>query len=306
MPPLDVAVDCPVYRFVPRPASGGNVRRAVGAAGRRSGSASNARRAATPKTWRIGLIVGPSGSGKSTIARAMFADRVYRRGVAAGPGGHRRPGRPADQGDHRPVHGRGVQLAAELGQAVPRAQQRGAVPLRPGPALAQCDATRVAGRVRRIHQRGGPQRGAGGVGGDRQGAARRADRRAVRGRHLPLRRDRVAPAGLGHRHGHLDVHAEVSSTTADRACNLSLPARCVAVVCASSLSERRAEHGGPLLPGPVGGQPGGVLRDRVADRAERTAGGSAASSRCPTTRASASAWPWPRRWPSCTAAKATA
>ena len=43
------------------------------------------------------------------------------------------------------------------------------------------------------------------------------DRRPLRGRHLPLRRDRVAPAGLGHRHGHVDFQAEVSSSTADRA-----------------------------------------------------------------------------------------
>jgi hypothetical protein len=32
----------------------------------------------SPPRWQIGLIVGPSGSGKSTIARAMFGDRVYR------------------------------------------------------------------------------------------------------------------------------------------------------------------------------------------------------------------------------------
>ena len=47
--------------------------------------------------------------------------------------------------------------------------------------------------------------------------AQRADRRPVRGRHLPLRRDRVARAGLGDRHGHGDFHPEVSSATADRA-----------------------------------------------------------------------------------------
>ena len=43
------------------------------------------------------------------------------------------------------------------------------------------------------------------------------DRLPVRGRHLPLRRDRVARAGLGDRHGHGQLLAEVSSATADRA-----------------------------------------------------------------------------------------
>ena len=39
----------------------------------------------------------------------------------------------------------------------------------------------------------------------------------LRRRHVPLRRHRVARARLGHRHGHRQLHAEVSSATADRA-----------------------------------------------------------------------------------------
>ena len=49
------------------------------------------------------------------------------------------------------------------------------------------------------------------------------------------------------------------------------------------------------------GVPVAFCATAVADRRGRTAGASAASSRCPTIKASASAWPWPRRWPSCTA-----
>ena len=219
--------------------------------------------------WRVGLIVGPSGSGKSTVARAMFAGSVYRprewppdRAVVDGLGD--RPikeitglftavgfSSPPSWVKPYQVLSNGEQFRCDLARRRARMCRPGCRPAG-GPG-------EIVG-VRRVHQRGGPQRGAGGVGGDRQGAAGRADRRAVRRRHLPLRRDRVARAGLGHRHGHLDVHAEVSSTTADRACDLSLPARCVAAVCAASLFERGAEPGRPLLPGPLGRQPGGVLR----------------------------------------------
>ena len=178
--------------------------------------------------WQIGLIVGPSGSGKSTIARAMFGDRVYRpRAVAGRSGGDRRTGRAADQGDHPPVHRRRLLLAAELDQAVQRAEQRRAVPLRPGPGAGRNDECRrmndectkaenphlrftfvirpssfAARRLRRVHQRGRSERGPGRVGGDCQGHPRGPDRLPLRGRHLPLRRDRVARAGLGDRHGH--------------------------------------------------------------------------------------------------------
>ncbi len=96
---------------------------------------------------------------------------------------------------------RRLQLAAELDQAVSRAQQRRAVPLRPGPGtgrsscrfwvaeLRSCRAnapqpehpepttaeptTRsAAGRLRRVHQRRRSQRGPGRVGGDCQGDPR--------------------------------------------------------------------------------------------------------------------------------------
>ena len=64
--------------------------------------------------------------------------RLLPEAVAAGPGRDRRAGRASDQGDHRVVHRRGVQFAAELGEAVPGPQQRRAVSLRPRPALARC------------------------------------------------------------------------------------------------------------------------------------------------------------------------
>ena len=151
---------CPV-RFVPRAAGGGHVRRAAGA----EGVAAVPRRAA-------GRLLGsdladradrrPLGSGKSTIARHLFGERLYRaRAVAGGPGGDRRPGRPADQASHRAVHRRGLQLAAELDQAVSGALERRAVSLRPGPGAGQGRPARRPGGLRRIHQRGGPQRGAG-------------------------------------------------------------------------------------------------------------------------------------------------
>ena len=122
---IDVTVDCPVFDSF-------RVQQVAGmfdvplASGRRSGSAWKCPTTLGDEPWRIGLIVGPSGSGKSTIARRMFGQRLYRpREWPRGPGGDRRPGRPADQGDHRPVHGRGLQLAAELDQAVPRALSNG-------------------------------------------------------------------------------------------------------------------------------------------------------------------------------------
>ena len=252
----------------------------------------------------MGLIVGPSGSGKSTIARTMFPDSIYvaksGRPIARSSTGWGAP----DQGDHGPVHGRRLQLAAELGQAISGVEQRGAVSLRPGPGVAQCGEVRAACSILLLSSGRCPPDAVRGlfrsqianldygdhtplvvfdeftsvvdrnvarvVSAATAKALARAHRRPLRGRHLPLRRDRLVAARLGHRHGHLDLHPEVSSTTADRACNLSLWARCVAAVCASSLSERQFEHGLPLLPGVVGRQPGGVLRHGVADRPQES------------------------------------
>ena len=75
---MEIAVDCPVYRFVSRPASGGDVRRAVVRSGPRNGFRVDLPGGLDAEAWRVGLIVGPSGSGKSTVARAMFAQSVYR------------------------------------------------------------------------------------------------------------------------------------------------------------------------------------------------------------------------------------
>ena len=166
--------------------------------------------------WQIGLIVGPSGSGKSTIARRLFGERLYRRDEwPHGSGGGRWPGRPADQGDHRPVHRRGLQLAAQLDQAVHvlsggeqfrcdlaralaarsresrvesrelraesrvRSEESGSRLCTPDSQLSTLGSRLSTGGLRRIHQRGRPQRGADRLGGDRQGRSARARSRAA-------------------------------------------------------------------------------------------------------------------------------
>ena len=65
------------------------------------------------------------------------------------------------------------------------------------------------------------------------------------------------------------VPAEASSATGDRAGNLSLPAPCLAPVCASSLFERLAQRAGPLLSGLVARHAGRLLRDVARDRPAR-------------------------------------
>ena len=90
------------------------------------------------------------------------------------------------QADHRPADGRRLQLAAGLDQALPRAQRRRAVSLRPGPGAGARRMRQAAERVepsgdaadrglRRVHQRRRSQRGADRLGGGGQGDSRRAD-----------------------------------------------------------------------------------------------------------------------------------
>ena len=221
--------------------------------------------------WRVGLIVGPSGSGKSTLARAMFADRVYRpRAVAAGPRGHRRAGRTADQGDHRPVHGRRVQFAAELDQALSRAEQRGAVSLRSARALAQCDATGslvVFDEFTSVVDRNVAR------------VVSAATAKALRGGRIAGRFVAVTC--------HYDVTEwlqpdwviDMATSTFTRRCLPRPPIELAIFRCgrgAWPLFARHhylsgaLEHGGPLLPGPLGRQPGGVLRNRLAHWPEKS------------------------------------
>ena len=111
---------------------------------------------AADEAWQIGLIVGPSGSGKTTIARqhwpaAYAAARAWPRRPRRG----RRLCRGPDQGHHRHADRRGLQFPAALDQALPRALQRRALPLRPGTGDPR---GRRAGGLRRVHQRRGPHR----------------------------------------------------------------------------------------------------------------------------------------------------
>ncbi len=198
--------------------------------------------------WSIGLIAGPSGSGKSTIARAIFGDRVYRprdwatdRAVIDGLG--QRPIKEITRlftavGFSSPpswikpyqVLSGGEQFRCDLARALAGdeggrrraeggedSQQRAigedsksVVPpsaLRLPPLVVFDEFTSVVDRnVARVV-----------VGGRGQGHPRGSNRLPLRGRDLPLRRDRVARARLGHRHGHGHLFAEASSATADPA-----------------------------------------------------------------------------------------
>ena len=182
--------------------------------------------------WEIGLIVGPSGSGKSTVAAAMRirpSELVRRRRLARRPRRHRLLRRPAGAAGRRTVHGRRLQLAAVVGQAVPRAELRRAVSLRFGagavarvpsqePRVQMPDGLTTGlrrltpdsdspRRLRRIHQRRRSQRRPGLLGGDRQGDSPRPHSVPVRRRDVPLRRGRVARARLGARHGHGELYS---------------------------------------------------------------------------------------------------
>ena len=218
MPHIDVTVSCPVFDSF-------RVQQVAGMfdvpLARRASERFQVDIADWDDAWRIGLIVGPSGSGKSTIAREIFGPQLYRR--AAWPedravidcvlpeaaGGTAHQWHTVDQGDHPAVHGRGIRLAAELGKAIPRAEQWRAIPLRPGPGAGgnRSDGVRgveggvnashrapahlhnphpTASGFRRVHQRGGPQRGPRGIGRRGPGDPARPDRLPFRGRHLPL------------------------------------------------------------------------------------------------------------------------
>ena len=166
-------------RFVPRPAGGRACSTCRWPSGRRERF--RRRRARTGRR----LADRPDRRARRAAARArspgeLFGERLYRAAaLARGSRGGRLPGRPADQGDHRAVHGRGFQLAAELDQAVPRAlaAASSSAATWPGRWPRRASGRRAAaGRVRRVHQRGRPQRGADRLGGDCQGDSRGADR----------------------------------------------------------------------------------------------------------------------------------
>ena len=172
--------------------------------------------------------------------------RVPAAGLADGSGGDRRTGPAADQRNHPPVHRRRFLFAAELDQALQvlssgeqfrcdlaralagdeggRRGRRAEKTVSSGPSAKTPRASSALrpppsalGRFRRVHQRGRSERGAGRFGGRCQGHPRGPDRLPLRGRDLPLRRDRVARARLGDRHGHGHLLAEASSATADPA-----------------------------------------------------------------------------------------
>ena len=163
--------------------------------------------------WRTGLIVGPSGSGKSTIARRLFGDRLYRR--------HRWPRDRAvvDCLGERPVK-EITSLFTAVGFGSPPSWIKPYHVLSGGEQF-RCDLARAlasgSGEWRVVAFDEFTERGQDRLGGDRQGKSQRHDPVPFRGGHLPLRRHRVAPARLDHRHGHVRVRPEASSTTPDRA-----------------------------------------------------------------------------------------
>ncbi len=196
--------------------------------------------ASPPSAWQIGLIVGPSGSGKSTIARRMFGARLYRprqwpddRAVIDGFGarpikeitrlltavGFSSP--PSWIKPYRVLSG-GEQFRCDLARALSgRRCRTGCQPVLRNPVpkkhTGQVNNLSYNRRLRRVHFGCRSERRAGRLGGDREGHPRGLDRPPLRRRHLPLRRHRVARAGLGDRHGRGPIFPEASSATADRA-----------------------------------------------------------------------------------------
>ena len=187
--------------------------------------------------WRIGLIVGPSGSGKTTVARRLFGSKLIEhqswpenravvdcfgdRSIREITGLLTAVGFSSPPSWIKPynVLSGGERFRCDLARALggdacdgpsgerekenSRAALRSLRSARPG--------------LRRIHQRRRSHGRESRFGGGGQSDSQRQDRLPLRGRHLPLRRDRVARARLGARYVELLVSAEVSSTTADRA-----------------------------------------------------------------------------------------
>ena len=183
--------------------------------------------------------------------------------LAGGPQPGRRLPAPADdQAGRRPALQRRLLQPAGVGAAVPRAQQRTAVPGQPGPHAGRVVRRRPAPRRRRVHVRRRPHGGPHRVGG--RGPHGAAARLAVRRRHLPLRRARLARPRLGVRAAHEPAaggrrHQGGGQATAPRQPRRRPrhPGR-LGGLQAASLSERQPEPGQRLLRRPRRRPAGGV------------------------------------------------
>ena len=154
----------------------------------------------------------PVGQRQETSPGGMFGGDLSS-GVAGGSGGGRLLRRPADQARSRGCSRPSASVRPRLGQAVRRAERRRAVPLRFGPGMSV-----VRGPLSVAATATDPDNGS--VAFDEftsvvdrnvakvvsaavaKGIRGGPDRLPVRRRDLPLRRDRVACARLGDRHGH--------------------------------------------------------------------------------------------------------
>ena len=86
---------------------------------------------ASDEEWQIGLVVGPSGSGKSTVANTSVRQRfIQKHRLADRSSRDRLLRRPLGPSRGRSIHRRRFRLAAILGKALPRPQQRRTLPLR--------------------------------------------------------------------------------------------------------------------------------------------------------------------------------
>ena len=241
--------------------------------------------------WDVGLIVGPSGSGKSTVARECFGDILARaadwpadRAVVDCFGDLAACGKSSSSSPpwvsvHPPSWVKPYQvlstgqrfrcdLARALGSELSGAMRESEAWQSTLATAPSAGSTRAYSRLRRIHQRRGSHGRQGLFDGDCQGDSAREHSVPVRGGDLSLRCGRVARGGLGVGHGHGSARTEAASAATYRTGNLSLPVGCLAIVCATSLSERQTRTGCPLLPGPLERRAGHVLCNAADDRPE--------------------------------------